>query len=69
METLKNFFIGLFVIVLSAVILGLVLIAWPVVIGIGSVLLSILAAALFIIMLFYIVVLVGHLVRQFIRRS
>ena len=69
MDTLKNFFVGLFVIVLSSLILGLVLLTWPVIIGIGSVLLSFLAAILFVVMIFYIIVLVGHLVRQLLKRS
>ncbi|MBD3296654.1 MAG: hypothetical protein GF392_04740 [Candidatus Omnitrophica bacterium] len=69
METLKNFFIGLFVVLLSAVIMGLVFMAWPLVIGFGSVVLSFLAAVLFVVMLFYVIVLVGHLVRRFLKKA
>jgi hypothetical protein len=69
METLKNFFIGLFVILLSTIIMGLIFMTWPVIIGIGSVILSFLAAILFVVMLFYVIVLVGHLVRRFLKRA
>ncbi|MBD3425921.1 MAG: hypothetical protein GF409_01665 [Candidatus Omnitrophica bacterium] len=69
METLKNFFIGLFVILLSLIIIALVFLAWPVLIGISSFLLTVLAGILFVVLLFYIVVLVGHLTRQIITRK
>ncbi|MGB2600774.1 MAG: hypothetical protein WBD00_07925 [Candidatus Omnitrophota bacterium] len=69
METLKNFFIGLFVVILSLIIIALVFFAWPILIGISSFLLTILAAVLFVILLFYIVVLVGHLTRQIISKK
>lgn len=69
METLKNFFIGLFVILLSLIIIALVFLAWPVLIGISSFLLTVLAGILFVVLLFYIVVLVGHLTRQIITKK
>ena len=69
METLKNFFIGLFVIILSLIIIALVFFAWPILIGISSLLWTVVAAVLFVILLFYIVVLVGHLTRQLISKK
>ncbi|MFH1552915.1 MAG: hypothetical protein ABID83_04690 [Candidatus Omnitrophota bacterium] len=68
METLKNFFIGLVVIILSLIIFGLVFATWPLLIGISSVLLSIVAAALFVVLIFYVIVLVGHITRQLIKK-
>jgi len=69
METLKNFFIGLAVIVLSLIIFGILVMTWPLLAGISSVILSIFAAVLFLVMIFYIVVLLGHLVRQFMKKT
>ncbi|MFC1548493.1 hypothetical protein ACFL5E_00885 [Candidatus Omnitrophota bacterium] len=69
METLKNFFTGLFVVVMSLIILGLVFFTWPILIGFGSVILSVLVGILFVILLFYIIVLIGHLARQVISKK
>ena len=69
METLKNFFIGLAVIVLSLIIFGILVMTWPLLVGISSIILSILAAILFLVMIFYVVVLLGHLVRQFMKKT
>jgi hypothetical protein len=68
METIKNFLTGLVVVVMSLLLLGLVLLTWPILIGIGSLVLSIVAAVLFVILLFYVVVLVGHLTRYIISK-
>ena len=69
MDTLKNFFTGLFVVVMSLIILGLVFFTWPILIGFGSVILSVLVGILFVILLFYIIVLIGHLTRQVISKK
>lgn len=68
METFKNFVIGLFVIVLSLIIFILVSLTWPLIIGIGSILLSVIAGILFVILIFYVIVLVGHLTRMFLKK-
>lgn len=69
METVKNFLIGLVVIVMALILVGLFSFTWPVLIGITSLLLSILAVVLFVILLFYIIVLVGHITRRIIQRN
>lgn len=67
METLKNFFIGLLVVIMSLIIIGIVLLTWPILIGISSILLSVIAAGLLLVFIFYIVVLIGYVVRQLVR--
>ena len=69
METIKNFFIGLVVVVMALIIVGLFSFTWPVLLGITSLLLSILAVILFIILVFYIIVLVGHITRRIIQKK
>ncbi|MDP8299134.1 MAG: hypothetical protein P9L88_04450 [Candidatus Tantalella remota] len=69
MDTLKNFFIGLVIVVLSFILLGLVFITWPILIGISSLILTVVAAILFLILIFYIIVLIGYAARQLMRRS
>ncbi len=68
METIKNFLTGLVVVIMSLLLLGLVLLTWPILIGIGSLVLSVVAAVLFVILLFYVVVLVGHLTRHILSK-
>ncbi len=69
METIKNFIIGLFVIILSLLLFVLIGLSWPLLVGIGSIILSIIAAGLFIVLIFYVIVLVGYLTRQFLKRK
>ncbi|MCK5451568.1 MAG: hypothetical protein KAI70_07370 [Candidatus Omnitrophica bacterium] len=69
METLKNFFIGVVVIVLSLIIFGIVVLTWPFLVGISSLILSVFAAVLFLVFIFYVIVLVGHLIRQMMKKS
>jgi len=69
METLKNFFIGFVVVVFSLIIISIVSFAWPLIIGISSVLLSLLAGIFFIVCVFYIVVIVGKLTRHLLRKK
>lgn len=69
METLKNFFIGLMVILLSIIIFVVISLTWPIVIGLGSIMLSFLAAVVFIILLFYFIVLIGFFVRALLRKQ
>ncbi|MDP8258477.1 MAG: hypothetical protein P9L90_03545 [Candidatus Aadella gelida] len=68
MDTLKNFFIGLIIVIVSLIILGLVMLTWPILIGISSILLSILAFVLFLTFIFYIVVLIGHSARNLFQK-
>lgn len=69
MDTLKNFFVGVAVIILSLIIFGLVMLTWPLLLGIGSIILSILAFALFLVLIFYVVVLIGHIVRKVFQKE
>ncbi len=68
METIKNFFIGLIVIIAALIIGGILMLAWPLILGIGSALLSIAAVILLIVLIFYVISLVGHLTRQILKR-
>ena len=68
METLKNFLVGLTVIILGLIIIAFTLLTWPLIIGISSILLSLLAGVLFILLVFYVIVLVGHIARQMLIR-
>jgi len=68
METIKNFLIGLLMVVLSFFIFIVALLTWPLIVGIGSALLSLLALVLFVVLVFYIIVLIGYLVRQVISK-
>ena len=69
METVKNFLTGLLVIILFLIALVVVILAWPFILGIGSLLLSIIAGVLLIVLIFYIVVFVGYLARQFLKKK
>ncbi len=69
METLKNFLIGVIVVVLSLILLPIVLVTWPFLIGISSIALSILGAILFVVLVFYIIVLIGYATRQLVSRN
>lgn len=69
METVKNFLIGLVVVVMALIIIGLFTLTWPVLLGITSLILSILAVILFVVLVFYIIVLVGHITCRIIRKK
>ena len=68
METLKNFFTGLLVIIMSLVIFVVIVFTWPILLGISSIILALLSAVLFVVLIFYIVVLVGHATRYLIKK-
>ena len=69
MDTIKNFLTGVLVVVFSFILLGVVLLIWPLLIGLSSIILTILAAIAFILLIFYITVLIGYLVRSFVFRK
>ncbi|MFH1411191.1 MAG: hypothetical protein ABIG55_00875 [Candidatus Omnitrophota bacterium] len=69
MDTLKNFFVGLVIVILSFILLGLTFLTWPILVGISSILLSILAFILFLVLIFYVIVLLGHLARSVFRKE
>jgi len=69
MDTLKNFLTGLVVIFLSLIIFGIILLTWPVIVGISSIVLSFIVAVLFLLLIFYIIVFVGYIVRELIKRK
>ena len=66
METLKNFLTGIVVIIVSLILLSIIFFTWPIFIGISSLLLSIFVFIFFIVLLFYLVVLIGYILRSFI---
>ncbi|MDD3088792.1 MAG: hypothetical protein PHT95_02475 [Candidatus Omnitrophica bacterium] len=68
METLKNFITGVLAIVLSLIVLAVVSLAWPLIIGLGSIILSLAAGIFFLLLVFYFIVLVGYVVRYFMKR-
>ncbi|MCQ9207661.1 MAG: hypothetical protein NG740_07265 [Omnitrophica bacterium] len=64
METLKNFLIGLFAVALLFMLLVLGAIFWPLILGIGSLLIFFLVLILSLILIFYMIVLLGYIVRK-----
>ena len=64
METLKNFMIGLFAATLLLMLLVLGSIFWPLILGIGSLLVFFLVLILSIVLVFYMIVLLGYVVRK-----
>ena len=69
MNTLKNFIIGLVVLILALIIFVIISFTWPFLLGITSLLLALLAGVLFIVLIFYIIVLIGHIARRLIGRQ
>jgi len=69
MEILKNFFIGFIVVVFSIIIISIVSFAWPIVIGLSSILLSVLVGLFFVVCVFYIIVLVGKVTRHLLTKK
>ena len=68
METLKNFLVGVFATLLVLLVLALGFILWPAIIGIGSFLLFMAAVVLSLILGFYIVVMLGYVVRKSLKK-
>lgn len=69
MEILKNFLIGLVAIVVSFIFFIIILFIWPFLIGLGSLLLTFAAGLIFLILVFYIIVAIGYLVRTILKRE
>ena len=63
METLKNFVTGIVVVISSILLVGIIFLTWPILLGLSSIFLAIIALVLFIIFIFYIIVLIGYLAR------
>ncbi len=68
METLKNFVVGLFVALAAFILLGLFFFLWPLLVGIGSILLFIAVIVLAIILGFCIIILIGYVVRKGLKK-
>jgi len=68
METLKNFVVGFFVALAAFVVLGLSFLLWPVFLGIGSILLFIAVIVLAVVLGFYIIILIGYVVRKGLKK-
>ena len=64
----KNFLTGLLVIILSLAIFVIISLTWPVIIGLGSLMLSFAAAVIFIVLVFYFIALIGYFVRLLLKK-
>jgi len=69
METLKNFLVGVLVTFIALLILTLGFLLWPIVIGLGSFLLFMAAIILGLILGFYIIAMIGYVVRKGIKEN
>ena len=68
MEVVKNFFVGIIVTLAALVVLGACFLLWPIFVGIGSFLFFVAAIVLTVIAGFYIVVLIGYVVRKGLKK-
>jgi len=68
METLKNFVVGLFIALGAFIILGLAFLLWPILVGIGSILLFITVIVLTVVLGFCVIVLIGYVVRKGLKK-
>lgn len=64
METIKNFLMGLFITLFALVLLMLGFFLWPFMLGIGSLVLFLAVIVVTIILVFYLVVFIGYIVRK-----
>ena len=69
METLKNFFTGLLVVILVFIVLAIIAVAWPFILGFGSIFLTVVAGVLLIVLVFYIITFIGYLARQIMKKK
>ncbi|HNX90419.1 MAG TPA: hypothetical protein PKY78_08815 [Candidatus Omnitrophota bacterium] len=63
METVKNFVIGLVAVIVSLCIFFVVALVWPLILGISSIILALVAGVFFIVLIFFIIVLIGKTIR------
>ncbi len=68
METLKNFVVGFFVALGAFVVLGLSFLLWPIIVGVGSILLFIAVIVLAVVLGFYIIILIGYVIRKGLKK-
>lgn len=64
MDTLKNFLIGLIAILLSPIVFIFAVFAWRFLLGFGSVALVLAIGVLVLVLVFYIMVLIGFIIRK-----
>ena len=69
METIKNFLVGIVIMVVVLVVVGLSFFLWPILVGLGSFLLFVTVIVLAILLGFYIILLIGYIVRKGIFRK
>jgi len=69
METLKNFIVGILVTTVAGLTLALGFLLWPIVIGVGSFLLFLTAIMLALILGFYLIVMIGDIVRKGLKHN
>jgi len=68
MEIVKNFFVGIVVALVACLILAASFLLWPILVGIGSILFFVVAVFLALVAGFYIVVLIGYVVRKGLKK-
>ena len=68
MEIVKNFFVGIVVALVACLILAASFLLWPILVGIGSILFFVFAVFLALVAGFYIVVLIGYVVRKGLKK-
>jgi len=64
METIKNFIAGLLVVIFALIVSVFGFLLWPLMLGIGSLILFFAVIVLAIVVGVYIIVLIGHVVRK-----
>lgn len=64
METIKNFIAGLLVVIFALIVSVFGFLLWPLMLGIGSLILFFAVIVLAIVVGGYIIVLIGHVVRK-----
>jgi hypothetical protein len=64
METVKNFLVGLLITTAALLVLTLGFMLWPVFLGIGSFLIFVVIIVFAVLLAFYIIVLIGYVVRK-----
>ena len=69
METIKNFAVGLLITALLFLFFVLGFFLWPVMLGIGSLLLFVGIIVVAIVLVFYVIAFIGYVVRKALKRG
>ena len=68
MEIVKNFLVGVGITLIALIVLAASFLLWPILVGIGSILFFMAAIFLAVVAAFYIVVLIGYVVRKGLKK-